>query len=172
MVKLLGKTVSFKTLETFLHRRWLHNGTIKIIDMADGFFLVYFSFDKDYDYALFEGPWMLQDHYLTVQRWGPSFLQSAEVSSKVAVWLRIPKLPLELYNVQFLNRIGSSLGTMLKIDRLTSIYSREKFARICVEMDLSKPLVSHVVIRGHNIQLEYEGLHQICFDCGCYGHRA
>lgn len=162
--------VKVKMLESFLQRRWIRNGTIHVVDMADGFFLFYSSSDKDYDFALFEGPWMIQDHYL--QRWRPFFLQSAEISGKAAVWLRIPKLPLELYNAQFLNRIGSSLGTMLKIDRLTSIHSRGKFARICVEMDLSKPLVSHIIIRGYNINLEYEGLHQICFDCGCYGHRA
>ena len=24
---------------------------------------------------------------------------------------------------------------------------------------------------GHELHLEYEGLHLICFSCGCYGHR-
>lgn len=115
---------------------------------------------------------MIQDHYLLVQRWRPFFLQDAEVSSKVVVWLKIPKLPLELYNANCLKRIGSALGTLLKLDRATSIHSRGKFARMCVEVDLSQPLISHLLIRGHQLQIEYEGLHLICFSCGCYGHRA
>lgn len=172
VVKVLGRTISFRVLESFLQCRWIKHGTIKIVDMADGFFLVYFSSDQDYNFALFEGPWMIQDHYLIVQRWRPFFLQSAEFTSKVAVWLRIPKLPLELYSTPFLNRIGSSLGTMLKIDKMTSIHSDGKYARICVELDLSKPLVPHIEVRGHRLPLEYEGLHQICFDCGRYGHKA
>lgn len=90
----------------------------------------------------------------------------------MAIWLRIPKLPLELYHAQFLWRIGSALGNMLKVDRQTSIHSRGKFAHICVEMDLEKALPSHIVIRGHNLIIEYERLHQICFRCGRYGHKA
>lgn len=172
VAKVLGKSVSFRTLEGYMHRRWMKNGAIKIVDMADGYFLVYFSSEMDYNHALYEGPWVVQDHYLIVQRWRPFFLQSAERESKVAVWLKIPKLPFELYNAQFLWRIGSSLGSMLKIDKTTSIHSRGRFVRICVEIDLAQPLQSHIIIRGHKLFLEYEGLHLICFQCGKYGHRA
>lgn len=66
----------------------------------------------------------------------------------MAVWVRISELPLELYNKTFLSRIGGSLGTFLKMDRLTSIHSRGQFARFCVEMDLAKPLVPYVLLRG------------------------
>lgn len=61
---------------------------------------------------------------------------------------------------------------MLKIDKMTYIQSRGKFARICVELDVSKPLIPHIVIRGHKLLIEYEGLHLVCFQCGRYGHRA
>lgn len=64
--------------------------------MVDGYFLVHFSTEEDYNHALFEGPWMIVDHYLIVQRWRPFFLQEAETIGKVAIWIRIPKLPLEL----------------------------------------------------------------------------
>lgn len=59
---------------------------------------------------------------------------------------------------------------MLKIDQVTSLLSRGQFARICVELDLRKPIESNVVARGLLLQLEYEGLHTICFKCGLYGH--
>lgn len=49
---------------------------------------------------------------------------------------------------EILWRIGSALGTALKVDKLT-----------CVEVDLAKPLESHIVIRGHKLLIEYEGLH-------------
>lgn len=139
--------------------------------MADGFFLVFFSAEEDYSYALYEGPWMIADNYLIVQRWRPMFLQNVESVRKVAVWIPIPKLPLELYNTSFLWRIGSGLGTMLKVDRLTSIYSRGQYDRICVEIDLDKPLKSYIIIRGFKLLNEYEGLHLICFHCGKYGHK-
>lgn len=109
--------------------------------MADGYFLVHFSAGEDFNYALYEGQWLVAYQYLIVQRWRPKFLQNAEISKKIAVWIRIPRLPLELYNASFLWRISSSLGNMMKVDKLTLIHSRGQFARICVELNLENPLI-------------------------------
>jgi hypothetical protein len=171
LVVVLGKRVNFRVLENKLKRSWTNNGAIQIIDMHDGYYQVIFSNEEDYKHALFEGPWMVADHVFIVQRWRPLFLLNAEASHKVAIWVRISRLPIELYNDTFLKRIGNSMGTFLKMDRLTSIHSRGKFARICVEMDLDRALPTHIVIRGHRIYLEYEGLHSICFKCGKFGHK-
>ncbi|XP_020225227.1 uncharacterized protein LOC109807113 [Cajanus cajan] len=139
--------------------------------MPNDYYLVQFSAEEDYRHALYEGPWMIADHYILVQRWRPFFTITTSQTRNVVAWIRIPGLPIELYNDRFLWRVGSKLGTMLKIDKLTSIHSRGKFARICVEVNLRKKLVSKINVMGHIIKLEYEGLHSICFRCGKYGHR-
>ncbi|KAL4380487.1 hypothetical protein AHAS_Ahas04G0038400 [Arachis hypogaea] len=59
---------------------------------------------------------------------------------------------------------------MLKVDDHTSIHSRGKFARICVEVDLRKQLVPSISALGEDFYLVYEGLYQICFNCGRYDH--
>lgn len=46
-----------------------------------------------------------------------------------------------------------------------------EIARICVEIDLDQPLMSHISVRGMKFCLEYEGLHSICFRCAKYGHK-
>ncbi|RYR21794.1 hypothetical protein Ahy_B03g067109 [Arachis hypogaea] len=86
--------------------------------------------------------------------------------------IKIPNLPIELYNPRFLWRVGLTLGTMLKINRATSIHSRGRFARICVEIDLTKKLIPRISVLGSTLNIEYEGLHLICFICGLYGHRS
>lgn len=171
VINVLGKKVNYRALENKLNRDWARAGKIKIIDMPRGFYAVQFAEDADYNHALFEGPWMIADHYILVQRWRRNFLKSARKENRIAVWVRVPELPLELYNDIFLKRLGSSLGTMLKIDRLTSVHARGQFARLCVEIDLAKPVVPQVLVRGVVLNLEYEGLHTICFHCGVYGHR-
>lgn len=168
----MGKSVNFKSLESNLRRKWQKKIFLKIVDMPEGYFLVHFSTEEDYSFVLYEGPWMVANHYLIVQRWRPVFLQSANLVKKVVVWIRIPRLPMELYHSQFLWRIRTWLGTMLKVDKLTSIHSKGKYARICVELDLEKPLKSFIEIRGNKLFLEYEGLHLICFQCGKYRHKA
>lgn len=131
-----------------------------------------FESDEDYKHLLFEGPWMVADHYLLIQRWWPNFLKNAYKVTKVVVWIRIMELLFELYNDKFIKRLGATSGTLLKVDRLTLIHSRGQLARICVEVDLAKPLIPQVVLRGEIVNLEYGGLHSVCFNCGVYGHRA
>ncbi|KAK7251650.1 hypothetical protein RIF29_35026 [Crotalaria pallida] len=133
--------------------------------------MVWFTVEEDYKHALFEGPWKVADHYLIVQRWRPFFMVGEHKVRRVAVWVRIPNHTMELCNQRFLWRVGSKIGTMLKIDQITSLHSRGKFARICVEIDLTKKLIPKISVLGMELNLEYEGLHLICFRCGKYGHK-
>ncbi|KAK7243905.1 hypothetical protein RIF29_38718 [Crotalaria pallida] len=171
IVNLFGKRVNAKVIENKIKRDWVKKGSVKIIDMPKDYFLVHFSSEEDYNHALFEGPWKVADHYLIVQRWRPFFMSTEQTVRKIAVWVRLPNLPIELYNPRFLWKVGRKIGTMLKVDSLTSLHSRGKFARICVEIDLNKKLIPQVKVCGSVINLEYEGLHLICFNCGKYGHK-
>ncbi|XP_015955607.1 uncharacterized protein LOC107479996 [Arachis duranensis] len=142
-----------------------------IVKPLENFFLVRLTSQYDYAHVLFEGPWMIADHYLLVQRWRPLFIPQELEVQKVTVWIRIPNLPAELYNKYFLWKVGKMLGTMLKVDDLTSIHSRGCFARLCVEIDLRKKIIPSFTALDKEFHIQYEGLHHICFNCGRYGHR-
>ncbi|CAN1140682.1 hypothetical protein LINPERHAP2_LOCUS12009, partial [Linum perenne] len=66
--------------------------------------------------------------------------------------------------------IGDMIGKMVRLDHSTLEGSRGKFARICVEVDLSKPLLSKYRLRRRVRRVDYEGLHTIYHTCGCYRH--
>ncbi|PKI54065.1 hypothetical protein CRG98_025559 [Punica granatum] len=53
---------------------------------------------------------------------------------------------------------------------LTGDCNKGAFARICVEIDLTKSLRPKFELRSRVYGVEYEGLHLICFDCGRFGH--
>lgn len=57
------------------------------------------------------------------------------------------------------------------MDATILIASRGKFARVCVEVDLGKLLKTGSWMRGRDWRLQYEGLLDLCFLCGRYGHR-
>jgi hypothetical protein len=86
------------------------------------------------------------------------------------VWIRIPSLNLVYYDESLLWALASLVGTPVKVDLHTLNVARGRFARICVEVDLTKPVVGCVGINGEWYQVQYEGLHIICTQCGCYGH--
>ncbi|KAI9094751.1 hypothetical protein K1719_026557 [Acacia pycnantha] len=145
---------------------------MRVTPLSNGYFLVSFSSTEDRDFALQEGPRMIADHYVLVQRWRPNFNPwRADNQKRVAVWVRIPDLPYELYNVESIRRIENMIGRTLKIDRTTAFSEKGGFARVCVEVDLQKPLLPGFCHFGEERRFAFEGLHLVCFSCGKYGHR-
>ncbi|KAL0297835.1 UNVERIFIED_CONTAM: hypothetical protein Scaly_3081800 [Sesamum calycinum] len=80
-------------------------------------------------------------------------------------------MPVEFFQEELLMRIGNRIGRAVKVMKTTMAASRGRYARVCVEVDLTKPLVSMITLLGFAQAVEYEGLHQICFDCGKYGQK-
>ncbi|KAI9117687.1 hypothetical protein K1719_011853 [Acacia pycnantha] len=155
-----------------INRMWRPKDALKLIPLSNGYYVVSFSNKEDREYAFQEGPWMIEDHYLIVQRWRPNFNPwKADFQCVIAAWVRLPDVPFEFYNVESLRRIGNMIGKMIKVDRSTSVYDKGGFARICVEIDLKKPLLPTYLVFGEERNIIYEGLHQVCFSCGKYGHQ-
>lgn len=59
-----------------------------------------------------------------------------------------------------------SVGRTIKVNINTQDTVHVKFTHVCVEMDHGKLLLPSVTLYGRKQQVEYEGLHQICFKCG------
>ena len=78
---------------------------------------------------------------------------------------------MEYFDTAVLWKIGDRIGRTLKVDRATSVGIRGNFARLCVEVDLTKPLLAKFKLRRRIRRIMYEGLHLICFQCGQYGHK-
>ncbi|XP_027184123.1 uncharacterized protein LOC113782432 [Coffea eugenioides] len=172
ILKVLGKTVGFWTLEQKLKELWQLSQDFEITDLERGFYVVRFRAKEDYHKTLDGGPWMVQGHYITVTKWRPDFrAEKADITSTM-VWVRQPGLPVEYYIEKFLMAVGNCVGKAIKVDQRTLTAERGKFARIYVEVDLKKPLTPFIWVNQDLQRIEYEGLHQICFNCGQYGHIA
>jgi hypothetical protein len=117
-----------------------------------------------------DGPWFIYDHYLTVQEWKPNFNPISDTIKEVAVWMRISGLPIEYYDSQILSFIGNNVGKTVKVDKNTLAQERGKYARLCVQVDLTKPLLAMFTLKGRKYTIEYEGLHMLCMTCGRFGH--
>ncbi|CAN1128399.1 hypothetical protein LINPERHAP2_LOCUS4602 [Linum perenne] len=109
---------------------WARTGPIQVSDLANNFFLVRFTHEKDYSAAAFGGPW------------------------KVAV-----------------KRIGDFIGKTVRLDLATAEGARGRYARVCIEVDITKPLIGKYLIDDKVLKIEYESLENMCFDCGFYGQK-
>ncbi|XP_050240989.1 uncharacterized protein LOC126689863 [Quercus robur] len=171
IVKVYGKTVGYSYLTFKINTLWKPVAKMVCVDLGKDFFLIKFSDKFDYDKVLQGGPWFVGEHSLAIKPWEPYFKAFEASFSSVAVWIRFPKLPIEFYDLMVLREIGSAIGPVLRIDSYTASGSRASFARLCVQIDLSKPLVNLVRMGRLRQKVMYEGISALCFCCGRLGHK-
>ncbi|CAI0545574.1 unnamed protein product [Linum tenue] len=109
---------------------------------------------------------MLGDTYLTVHQWYKGF---TPWKSHTIVWVQLLELPVEFFNPEAVRRIAEKIGRPIRVDKPTELGARVKYARVCVEVDLTRPLLSQFKIEGITYLIQYEGMYKICSECGIYG---
>ncbi|CAL1369995.1 unnamed protein product [Linum trigynum] len=90
----------------------------------------------------FGGPWLLGDTYPTVHHWFKGFDPWTSEIKSTLVWVQLPELPVEFINAEAVMIIAKLIGRPVRVDRATEAGARAKFARACVEVNLTKPLLS------------------------------
>lgn len=149
---------------------FMETGSMYVMDLPRQFFMIRFESEDEYMKALTGGPWKVFGSYLMVQGWTPDFDPMKDGIITTPVWVRISSIPVNFYHKIFLMGIAKGLGKPIKVDLMTSNLERARFARICVEVNLKKPLKGSVMINGTRYYVSYEGLESICSLCGLYGH--
>lgn len=170
VVKLLGKSLGYNVMKAKLENVWKLTGGFELMDVGNSYYMVKFDGLEDKNKVINGGPWMIYDHILAVSQWSSKFNATTATIDKTMVWIRIPSLNLVYYDESLLWALASMVGNPVKVDLHTLKVARGRFARMCVEIDLTKPVVGRVGINGDWYRVQYEGLHIICTHCGCYGH--
>ncbi|KAG7578919.1 Reverse transcriptase domain [Arabidopsis thaliana x Arabidopsis arenosa] len=170
LVKVLGRSVSISVLSKKLRELWKPSAEMFVMDLPRQFFMVRFQSEEEYMSVLTGGPWRIFGSYLMVQAWSPEFDPIKDEIVTTPVWVRISNVPVNFYHKQILMGIARGLGKPIKVDQTTLSFERARFARVCVEVNLKKPLKGSLLINGERYFVAYEGLTNICSSCGLYGH--
>lgn len=102
--------------------------------------------------------------------WRPKFYPSAATITSTLVWVRFPRIYPEMLDEEILSSMGDLPSRTVKVDSTSLTGLRWRFARVCVEINLGAPLLPSLTVFDGEQKVDYEGLHLICFECGCYGH--
>ena len=146
-------------------------GRIDCIDLGLDYFLVNFEQLADMDNILKGGLWFIGQQFQTIRQWESEFKASSVVFTSVAVWIRLPELLIEFYEPSALLKIGKAIGLVLRIDANTVNRVRGCFARMCVQVNLDKPLIRKIYIGKIEQCVQYEGINALYFSCGRIGHK-
>lgn len=75
---------------------------------------------------MFGRPWLIVDHYLLIQEWQPNYdLEHASINS-VRIWIRIPNLPMEYFDSDFLVKVGRKIGRPVQVDDNTCAWGTKE----------------------------------------------
>ena len=93
-------------------------------------------------------------------------------NAQVLAWIH--DLPWEHWDLKILFSIAKRVGALLKIDNAMLEGNFGHFARLLIDVDLSKELLESLMIEreGHKffIHIEYENLPTFCIICLAVGH--
>ncbi|XP_028756062.1 uncharacterized protein LOC114715391 [Neltuma alba] len=153
-------------MEQRIQKMWAKSGVDSIMDLSNDFFVVNFTVVKDFELALLGGFWMISDCYLIVTEWKLNFVPRVDVIEEVLIWVRFPDLPLEYYEKGILETIGNEIGSTVKVDLSTFLQSRGGYAKVGVQVDLKKALLSTYIIDKKEHPIVCEGLQLLCLYCG------
>nr|POE67923.1 uncharacterized protein CFP56_72954 [Quercus suber]POE96988.1 uncharacterized protein CFP56_62297 [Quercus suber] len=171
LVAVYGRSIGFNFLQTRLLALWKLAGRLDCVDLGYEFFLTRLSLKEDFEAVLQKGPWFIGEHVLSIRPWELDFkLELANVSS-IAVWIRLNRLLIEYYNAEALYLIGKAIRNVLRVDTHTTSEARGRFARLCIQVDVTKLLVTIIKIGKLEQLVCYEGIQKLCFDCGRVGHK-
>lgn len=106
-------------------------------------------------------------------RWTPNFVIGKD-SPMAAVWVKMYNILLQYFNESAPIRLGSVLGTVYVFALPPRIF-QHIYARLCIEIDVSKPLLESLLMGTSKeekwpVFLEYKGNIAFCSHCGLLGH--
>ncbi|KAL0341725.1 UNVERIFIED_CONTAM: hypothetical protein Scaly_1835100 [Sesamum calycinum] len=173
---LIGKFSQGTPPYSQLHRLLAKSGikgafTVSLINNKHA--LISLSNESDFTRLWLRRIWYLNGFPMRVFKWSPTFTPEQE-SSIIPIWVNFPELPAHLYRKDALFAIANNIGTPLQIADSTLNQSNLAKARVCVEMDLLKPLLKEIdlQIRGATIvqKIVYEHIPHYCSLCKHVGH--
>lgn len=98
IIKLLGHIVGYQFLVRRIKTLWHIKSMMDVIDVGHDVYVVRFESIEEYNRALFDGPWIIADHYLAVSRWYQDLEPERFNVTNLAVWVRFSNLTMDYYD--------------------------------------------------------------------------
>ncbi|GJT54028.1 retrovirus-related pol polyprotein from transposon TNT 1-94 [Tanacetum coccineum] len=104
------KSVAFPLVQNYVSNTWGKFGFQKVMRDDGGFFYFKFTSLSGVEQVLQQGPWMIRNTPLVLNKWMPNLSLSKEGVSKVPVWVKMHKVTVVAYSEDGLSLIASQIG--------------------------------------------------------------
>lgn len=170
----VGKKLPFKLTEKAVQSLWGPQVT-DVLANTDGFFFFHVPDEAFRRKILDGGPITIFRVPMILQQWHPSLKLEKNQHQALPVWVKLRNFPYALWSASGISAVASPIGKPLHVDMQTEKMRMISYARVCVELKASQPLLESVdvILNGikWTIQVEYEWRPISCLSCGTFGHR-
>jgi len=168
------KPPTSKDLAVKLQKLWKVTGPWHLTSLGRGFYEFLFNSQDDMRTVWVAGTVNLKPGLLRLFEWKKDFNMQTQRQTHTQVWIRLWELPQEYWMERTLYEIVGAVGTPLLIDNVTRNRLYGHYARILVDLDLSKDIFYEIMVEREGfafpLAIEYEGLPDFCKHCQSIGH--
>jgi len=125
--------------------------------------------------VLCAGPYSIANRPMILKQWSADFDFKAAFPTEIPLWIKFPNLPMSCWGSRSLSRIASVLGKPIFADECTTKQTRISYARMLIEVNVSKELPSEIELLDPNgksfVQdVTYDWKPSYCEKCLMVGH--
>ncbi|CAH9071104.1 unnamed protein product [Cuscuta epithymum] len=148
---------------------------VDIKSHSKGWVIFKFKSEEDRLKVLTGGPYVLFGKTMFLKELSEDFSVDSVEFLKVPIWIKLPKLAMRLWKAKELGMIASQVGVPIIADKITQDIVYTHFARVLVEVDVTKPPVTQFPIvppsgNEYMQQVIFETYPDYCYNCKMYGH--
>lgn len=134
-------------LKGFMMKQWNFVKLPNMLYNEEGYFILRFHSIQEKEDVLMKGPYTIHKIPMLLRDWKPDFSLKKDMLRTIPIWIKLPQLPLYFWGKKSLEKIGSALGNPVVTEECTAQKLRVSYARILVEMDVTKPLATEITIK-------------------------
>lgn len=175
IVYVLGHMPGYNYMRRYVGQIWSNVSSPDLFYHDKGYYVVKFKSEEDMNEIFYTGPYSMNNRPLILKKWCPNFDFSAEFLTEVPLWVKFPRLPVSCWSGDSLSRIANALGVPLFADEYATNQSRISFARMVIEVNVTKPIPESIAVMDPSGQVFHQPVlfdwkPKYCEKCLTVGH--
>lgn len=169
-----GNGVNFTGLKQTMAKLWCVEGSLKVVELRNKMYQFFFTKEEERTRVLEKRPWTFDNQMLVIQPWKQDIDRDERAFHKSPMWVQVWQVPTQWLTSETIRKIGKIFAQCSNVIILENGSTEGRYAKMLVEVDLSKPLIRGTSIRFEGdrrwVMFKYELLPLFCFYCGKIGH--
>ncbi|XP_075077189.1 uncharacterized protein LOC142163933 [Nicotiana tabacum] len=163
-------------MRRFVSQNWAQAANPDLYLHDEGYYMIKFQTIEDLNAVYYSGPYSINNRPIILKPWTPEFDFNTEFPTEIPLWVKFPNLPMNCWSSNSLSRIASVIGTPIFADECTSKQTRISYARMLVEVNVTRELPEAITVldpngRQFTQEVIFDWKPEFCQLCQVVGHK-